>query len=87
MIFENSSFVTSLWISASKTVLGTLLSVLVTSTMAYAVSKVYAVSYTHLGVPVDLPVGQGAQRLRAFAREQRARFAHRPRVVLSLIHI
>ena len=41
MIFENSSFVTSLWISASKTVLGTLLSVLVTSTMAYAVSKVY----------------------------------------------
>ena len=41
MIFENSSFVTSLWISASKTVLGTFLSVLVTSTMAYAVSKVY----------------------------------------------
>ena len=41
MIFENSSFITSLWISASKTVLGTLLSVLVTSTMAYAVSKVY----------------------------------------------
>ena len=41
MIFENSSFVTSLWISASKTVLGTLLSVLVTSTMAYAVSKVH----------------------------------------------
>ena len=41
VIFNNSSFVSSLWISASKTVLGTLLSVLVTSTMAYAVSKVY----------------------------------------------
>lgn len=40
-IFSNSSFTTSLWISASKTVIGTALSLLITSTMAYAVSKVY----------------------------------------------
>ena len=40
-IFSNSSFTTSLWISASKTVIGTFLSLLVTSTMAYAVSKTY----------------------------------------------
>ncbi len=40
-IFSNSSFTTSLWISASKTVIGTLLSLLITSTMAYAVSKVH----------------------------------------------
>lgn len=38
-IFSNSSLVTSLWISVSKTVIGTVLSLLVTSTMAYAVSK------------------------------------------------
>ena len=41
VIFNNSSFVSSLWISASKTVIGTALSLLVTSTMAYAVSKVH----------------------------------------------
>ena len=41
VIFSNSSFVSSLWISASKTVIGTLMSVIVTSTMAYAVSKTY----------------------------------------------
>ena len=40
-IFSNSSFTTSLWISATKTILGTVLSLLVTSTMAYAVSKVH----------------------------------------------
>ena len=41
VIFNNSSFISSLWISASKTVIGTALSLLVTSTMAYAVSKVH----------------------------------------------
>lgn len=41
VIFNNSSFISSLWISASKTVVGTALSLLVTSTMAYAVSKVH----------------------------------------------
>ena len=38
-IFNTRSFLNSLWISVSKTVLATVLSVLVTSTMAYAVSK------------------------------------------------
>lgn len=38
-IFSTRSFINSLWISVSKTVLATTLSVLVTSTMAYAVSK------------------------------------------------
>jgi ABC-type glycerol-3-phosphate transport system permease component len=38
-IFVNSSFVSSMSVSASVTVLGTTLSVLVTSAMAYAVSK------------------------------------------------
>ena len=50
MIFSNSSFVTSLWISASKTVVGTALSVLVTSTMAYAVSKEYVPGMKPLNV-------------------------------------
>ena len=49
-IFNNSSFVTSLWVSASKTVLGTALSVLVTSTMAYAVSKEYVPGMKPLNV-------------------------------------
>ena len=40
-IFSTRSFVNSLWISVSKTVLATTLSVLVTSTMAYAVSKTH----------------------------------------------
>lgn len=40
-IFSTRSFVNSLWISVSKTVLATVLSVLVTSTMAYAVSKTH----------------------------------------------
>ena len=40
-IFTNSSIVNSMWISASKTVLATILSLFVTSTMAYAVSKVH----------------------------------------------
>lgn len=40
-IFSTRSFVNSLWISVSKTVLATALSVLVTSTMAYAVSKTH----------------------------------------------
>ena len=40
-IFTNSSIVNSMWISASKTVLATVLSLFVTSTMAYAVSKVH----------------------------------------------
>lgn len=40
-IFSNSSLVNSMWISVSKTVIGTVLSLLVTSTMAYAVSKSY----------------------------------------------
>ena len=38
-IFTTSSFLNSLWISVSKTLLATLLSVLVTSAMAYGVSK------------------------------------------------
>ena len=38
-IFGNQTYVNSLWISATKTVLATTLSVLVTSTMAYAASK------------------------------------------------
>ena len=49
-IFNNSSFVSSLWISASKTVIGTLLSLTVTSTMAYAVSKVYVPGMKALNV-------------------------------------
>ena len=40
-IFSTRSFLNSLWISVSKTVLATTLSVLVTSTMAYAVSKTH----------------------------------------------
>lgn len=40
-IFSTKSFLNSLWISVSKTVLATVLSVLVTSTMAYAVSKTH----------------------------------------------
>lgn len=40
-IFSTRSFLNSLWISVSKTVLATVLSVLVTSTMAYAVSKTH----------------------------------------------
>ena len=38
-IFGTRAYVNSLWISVAKTVLGTVLSLLVTSTMAYAVSK------------------------------------------------
>ena len=38
-IFGTKAYVNSLWISVAKTVLGTVLSLLVTSTMAYAVSK------------------------------------------------
>ena len=41
VIFNNASFVSSLWISASKTVIGTLMCLIITSTMAYAVSKAY----------------------------------------------
>ena len=40
-IFSSSSFTNSLWISVTKTVLGTVLSLLVTSSMAYAVSKTH----------------------------------------------
>ena len=58
MIFENSSFVTSLWISASKTVLGTFLSVLVTSTMAYAASK-----------SITLPSGDGLKTVYVKVRD------------------
>ena len=50
MIFNNSSFVTSLWISASKTVIGTALSMLITSTMAYAVSKEHVPGMKSLNV-------------------------------------
>ncbi len=49
-IFRNSSFVTSLWISATKTVVGTLLSLIVTSTMAYAVSKIHVPGMKTLNV-------------------------------------
>lgn len=49
-IFSNSSFVTSLWISVSKTVIGTLLSLLVTTTIAYAVSKEYVPGMKKLNV-------------------------------------
>lgn len=49
-IFNNSSFVTSLWISASKTVIGTALSLLITATMAYAVSKEYVPGMKMLNV-------------------------------------
>ena len=38
-IFSTRSFVNSMWISVTKTVLATLLSIIVTSTMAYGVSK------------------------------------------------
>ena len=38
-IFGNQTYVNSLWISATKTVLATTLSVLVTSTMAYAPAR------------------------------------------------
>lgn len=51
-IFSNSSFSSSMWISVSKTVIGTLLSVLVTSTMAYAVSKTYVKGMKLLNVLV-----------------------------------
>ena len=40
-IFNTKAFTTSMWISVSKTVLATVLSLLVTSTMAYACSKVH----------------------------------------------
>ncbi len=40
-IFSTKSFVNSMWISVTKTVLATLLSLLVTSSMAYGVSKVH----------------------------------------------
>ena len=40
-IFSTRSFVNSMWISVSKTVLATTLSVLVTASMAYGVSKTY----------------------------------------------
>lgn len=40
-IFSSSSFTNSLWISVTKTVLGTALSLMVTSSMAYAVSKTH----------------------------------------------
>lgn len=40
-IFNNSSFISSMWISVSKTVLATVLSLLVTSAMAYGVSKTH----------------------------------------------
>ena len=40
-IFSTKSFINSMWISISKTVIATLLSLLVTSTMAYGVSKTY----------------------------------------------
>ena len=51
-IFSNSSFSSSMWISVSKTVIGTLLSVLVTSTMAYAVSKTHVKGMKLLNVLV-----------------------------------
>ena len=51
-IFSNSSFAPSMWISVSKTVIGTLLSVLVTSTMAYAVSKTHVKGMKLLNVLV-----------------------------------
>lgn len=40
-IFSTRSFLNSMWISVSKTVIGTLLSVMVTSSMAYGVSKTH----------------------------------------------
>lgn len=40
-IFNTKSFTNSMWISVSKTVISTVLSVLVTATMAYGVSKVH----------------------------------------------
>lgn len=40
-IFNTKAYINSLWISVTKTALGTALSLLVTSTMAYAVSKSY----------------------------------------------
>lgn len=49
-IFTNSSFVTSLWISISKTVIGTILSLLITAMMAYAVSKEYVPGMKTLNV-------------------------------------
>ena len=51
-IFGNSSLVNSMWISVSKTVIGTVLSLLVTSTMAYAVSKSYVKGMKLLNVLV-----------------------------------
>ena len=51
-IFSNSSLVNSMWISVSKTVIGTVLSLLVTSTMAYAVSKSYVKGMKLLNVLV-----------------------------------
>lgn len=51
-IFSNSSLVNSMWISVSKTVIGTVLSLLVTSTMAYAVSKSYVKGIKLLNVLV-----------------------------------
>jgi len=41
-IFNTRSFVNSLWISSSTTILGTVLGVMVTATMAYAASKSHA---------------------------------------------
>lgn len=40
-IFSTRSFLNSMWISVSKTVIGTLLSVIITSSMAYGVSKTH----------------------------------------------
>ncbi|MDO5435792.1 MAG: carbohydrate ABC transporter permease [Clostridia bacterium] len=40
-IFSTRSFLNSMWISVSKTVIGTLLSVMITSSMAYGVSKTH----------------------------------------------
>ena len=40
-IFSTKSFTNSMWISVSKTVIATVLSVLVTASMAYGVSKVH----------------------------------------------
>lgn len=51
-IFSNSSLVSSMWISVSKTLIGTVLSLLVTSTMAYAVSKSYVKGMKLLNVLV-----------------------------------
>lgn len=51
-IFSTKSFTNSMWISVSKTVIATVLSVLVTSAMAYGVSKVHVKGMKFINVLV-----------------------------------